>query len=71
MKNAKQILGVVSATFPSFKDSAILKSCNNPLNSVDELACSWMYLAARPSDPGTNGDILPDTFLVSISQVSV
>jgi len=69
MKNAQQINGVISATFPAFDDAAFSRDCSILLNNVDELACSWRLLNTHLKKFGGNEDILDDKLLVSISNV--
>lgn len=39
MRNVRQILGVISATFPSFQQDGRSDMCEESPTSVDELAC--------------------------------
>lgn len=41
LRNAKQILNVVTATFPSFEAEGPSSGCNQLQTSVEELACEW------------------------------
>ncbi|TAQ89779.1 hypothetical protein B7494_g1852 [Chlorociboria aeruginascens] len=41
LRNARQILNVVTATFPSFERDGPSQDCNQASSSIDELACNW------------------------------
>ncbi|KAH6684162.1 GPI ethanolamine phosphate transferas-like protein 2 [Halenospora varia] len=41
LRNAKQIVNVVTATFPSFEAEGPSSGCNQLQTSVEELACEW------------------------------
>ncbi|KAM3073420.1 major facilitator superfamily transporter protein [Clarireedia jacksonii] len=41
LRNARQILGVVTATFPSFESEGPSENCQTLSHSVDNLACQW------------------------------
>jgi len=69
LKNAEQIHGVVSATFPSFKASLLPKDCSDSSNSVDELACSWTNIIKHLTKVKDSEDLPHDELLVSISNV--
>ncbi|KAK8902695.1 hypothetical protein QC760_009184 [Botrytis cinerea] len=40
-RNARQILSVVTATFPSFENDGPSENCHHLSSSVDDLACQW------------------------------
>lgn len=68
MKNAQQIHGVVSATFPSFDAPPLSSICENLSNSVSELACSWGNLNNHLKDFGEASNASNDELLMSISK---
>jgi ethanolaminephosphotransferase len=39
--NARQILDVVTATFPSFEDDGPFQNCDSFSSDIDGLACRW------------------------------
>ncbi|KAJ8068428.1 hypothetical protein OCU04_003985 [Sclerotinia nivalis] len=41
LRNARQILSVVTATFPSFENDGPSENCHELSSSVDDLACQW------------------------------
>ncbi|ESZ94512.1 hypothetical protein SBOR_5092 [Sclerotinia borealis F-4128] len=41
LRNARQILSVITATFPSFENGGPSKDCHELSSSVDDLACQW------------------------------
>ncbi|EMR80950.1 hypothetical protein ACHAO1_006136 [Botrytis cinerea] len=41
LRNARQILSVVTATFPSFENDGPSENCHHLSSSVDDLACQW------------------------------
>ncbi|KAF7886705.1 uncharacterized protein EAF02_003352 [Botrytis sinoallii] len=41
LRNARQILSVVTATFPSFENDGPSENCHQLSSSVDDLACQW------------------------------
>ncbi|TGO49685.1 hypothetical protein BOTNAR_0421g00080 [Botryotinia narcissicola] len=41
LRNARQILSVVTATFPSFENEGPSENCHQLSSSVDDLACQW------------------------------
>ncbi|KAI9641559.1 major facilitator super transporter protein [Ciborinia camelliae] len=41
LRNAKQILSVVTATFPSFENDGPSENCHALSSGVDDLACQW------------------------------
>ena len=41
LRNARQILGVVIATFPSFESIEPSHDCHETTDDVEELACEW------------------------------
>lgn len=56
LRNAKQILGVVTATFPSFEDTGPTENCDALPNDIDELACQWRNLQASLQGNGSTRD---------------
>lgn len=47
LRNARQILHVVTATFPSFESDGPSQACNESSDDVAELACEWRALDAQ------------------------
>ncbi|KAJ5033462.1 uncharacterized protein L3040_008577 [Drepanopeziza brunnea f. sp. 'multigermtubi'] len=52
LRNAKQILGVVTAAFPSFEYVEPSKDCKEMSSNIDELACQWKILTKTQPKPG-------------------
>ncbi|KAK6584505.1 hypothetical protein PZA11_002729 [Diplocarpon coronariae] len=44
-RNAKQILGVVTAAFPKFEEFNTGKNCKSLSSEIEELACQWKLIA--------------------------
>lgn len=47
-QNARQILNVVTATFPSFEDAGPSQDCEKSKSDVDDLACRWRNIKGIP-----------------------
>jgi len=71
MENARQIHGVVSATFPSFEETSLSSACEHPSNNVVELACSWGQLHTELKDFAKAKNASNDKLLIIISKVSL
>jgi ethanolaminephosphotransferase len=41
LRNARQILKVVTATFPSFEEAGPSQECADSSSDIDDLACQW------------------------------
>ncbi|KAL2067876.1 hypothetical protein VTL71DRAFT_15974 [Oculimacula yallundae] len=54
LRNARQILGVVVAAFPSFEDASTSKDCKSLSGDIDQLACQWKFITQ--TQPGLNGN---------------
>ncbi|KAA8563673.1 hypothetical protein MFRU_052g00500 [Monilinia fructicola] len=54
LRNARQILSVVTATFPSFENDGPSENCQILSNSVDDLACQWRSISQRLAGLKTN-----------------
>lgn len=54
-QNARQILNVVTATFPSFEDAGPSQECEKSKSDIDELACRWRIIKGMPRG-GENAD---------------
>ncbi|RAL60872.1 hypothetical protein DID88_010196 [Monilinia fructigena] len=54
LRNARQILSVVTATFPSFENDGPSENCQILSNSVDDLACQWRNISQRLAGLKTN-----------------
>lgn len=52
LRNARQILNIVTATFPSFQAAGPSQHCEELSNSIDELACQWRHIIQTMPDPG-------------------
>jgi ethanolaminephosphotransferase len=68
LRNARQILSVVVATFPSFEGDGPSENCHELPNEVDKLACQWRDIskslgALKNEDGDTEG------WLISTSKV--
>ncbi|KAF4634614.1 hypothetical protein G7Y89_g3507 [Cudoniella acicularis] len=58
LRNAKQILKVVTAAFPSFEGDGLSTYCDELQADVDELACKWRSISKiLPSPNDENQDI--------------
>ncbi|KAG0648280.1 Glycosylphosphatidylinositol-anchor biosynthesis 7 [Hyphodiscus hymeniophilus] len=44
LRNARQVLSIVTATFPSFETEGPLDKCDEASSSIEELACQWRWL---------------------------
>jgi ethanolaminephosphotransferase len=51
-RNAKQILNVVAATFPSFESEGPSSNCNELGGDVEPLACKWKTISQTLPSPG-------------------
>ncbi|KAG4419772.1 hypothetical protein IFR04_007082 [Cadophora malorum] len=45
LRNARQILGVITAAFPSFQVASLLNDCKDLSSNVDQLACQWRIIS--------------------------
>ena len=66
MRNARQILGVLTATFPSFQEDGPSEKCEEFSSSIDELACQWRGITqSLPQAGAKDEDIEPWVFAVN------
>ncbi|QSZ37854.1 hypothetical protein DSL72_008954 [Monilinia vaccinii-corymbosi] len=54
LRNARQILRVVTATFPSFENDGPSQNCQRLSNAVDDLACQWRSITQSLAGLKTN-----------------
>ncbi|KAK0100980.1 major facilitator super transporter protein, partial [Cadophora gregata f. sp. sojae] len=47
LRNARQILGVVTAAFPLFEAASSVTDCKEPSSNIDALACQWKFVTER------------------------
>lgn len=66
LRNAKQILHVVSATFSSFEFEGPSQKCHEVPDNVGELACQWRAIDA--SMPTELDDHVKDELLITLPQ---
>lgn len=69
LRNARQILSVVTATFPSFEGDGLSENCQESSSSVEDLACQWRRII-RGLDAMKRGEQNTDEWLLSVSKVS-
>ena len=50
-RNAKQILNVVAATFPSFESDGPSEKCDELGSDVERLACDWKIISRTLPSP--------------------
>lgn len=55
LRNARQILSVITATFPSFENDRPSQNCQESLNSVSVLACEWKAIMTSLPEPEIEG----------------
>lgn len=67
LRNARQVLSVVTATFPSFGIEGPSQNCQEMPNNVDELSCQWRGINERLIQVKM-GDQRSDDLLRSISK---
>ncbi len=68
-RNARQILGVITAAFPSFEVVGPAKDCKDLSSNIDELACKWRVLTeTRPKLQDEDQDI--EEWMQSTTKVS-
>lgn len=71
LRNAHQILEIVTATFPSasFHDLSFLSKCDSPSSTSDELVCKWLkvmrYIEEERGKAPKAEDIINSTLAVS------
>ncbi|APA15371.1 hypothetical protein sscle_14g101410 [Sclerotinia sclerotiorum 1980 UF-70] len=54
LRNARQIVSVVTATFPSFENDGPSDNCHELSSSVDDLACQWRRITQVLTDLKSN-----------------
>jgi len=69
LRNARQILNVVTATFPSFEAEGPAINCHEASSSIEELACQWRAITHNLANL-EEGDPDTEAWLKSISLVS-
>jgi ethanolaminephosphotransferase len=67
MRNARQMLKVVSATFPEFNKAGAGDNCEDFLGSINKLACGWRKIVGIVADAEELEDVEP--LLRSMSKV--
>ena len=50
MRNARQVLKVVAATFPEFNKAGAGNDCGAFLSSINKLACGWRKVVGVVAD---------------------
>jgi ethanolaminephosphotransferase len=53
-RNARQILNVVTAAFPSFENGGSSTNCSDLGDDVERLACEWRIISASLPGPKDN-----------------
>lgn len=69
LRNAKQIMGVVTAAFPSFEVVDSTKDCKDMSSNIDELACQWKLITENQPMPGSDDQFI-DQWLQMIFKAS-
>lgn len=69
LRNAKQILTVATATFPSFEDIGASQDCEDAKNDVDELACRWRAISQSLPVPDTE-DARSEAWILAVTKVN-
>jgi len=67
LRNARQILKVVTATFPSFEEAGPPPHCADSPSDIEDLACQWRGITTSYEDLET-GDV--DAWIESVIKVS-
>lgn len=68
LRNARQILNVVTATFPSFEAEGPANNCHDASSNIEELACQWRAITHNLGNL-KEGDPKSEAWLKSISLV--
>lgn len=68
LRNARQILNVVIATFPSFENDGPSHSCHEIPSNVERLACEWKAIMQQLQGLAEQDDA--EAWQATISQVS-
>ena len=68
LRNARQILNVVTATFPSFESNVASLACFEGSPSAEELACKWRDIV-QGLEGLKLGEQTTDSWLLSVSKV--
>ncbi|PBP20536.1 GPI ethanolamine phosphate transferase [Diplocarpon rosae] len=67
LRNAKQVMDVVTAAFPRFKEFGTVKDCRALSSEIDELACQWKDITRnQPKNAQENQDV--DQWLQATTQ---
>ncbi|TVY45198.1 GPI ethanolamine phosphate transferase [Lachnellula occidentalis] len=66
LRNARQILSVVTATFSSFESDGPSQNCGELSDSVDELACEWRGISSSVPTSGEDPDF--ERWIVTITK---
>ena len=69
LRNARQILHIVTATFPSFETDGPSEECEESSSSIEELACQWKTII-RSVPQVDKEDRDDEPWLLAISQAS-
>jgi ethanolamine phosphate transferase 2 subunit G len=59
MRNARQLLKVVTATFPDFQSSGVGDNCDAFLGSLNKVACKWREIVLSLPDGKEDEDVEP------------
>ena len=70
VRNARQLLNVVTATFPSFESHVASLKCHEGSSSAEELACKWRGIM-QSLEALKSGEQTTDAWLLSLSNVSL
>ena len=68
LRNARQILNVVTATFPSFESNVASLACFEGSPNAEELACKWRDIV-QGLEGLKSGEQTTDAWLLSVSKV--
>jgi ethanolaminephosphotransferase len=66
--NARQILSVITATFPSFEIAGPSQNCQESSDDVNELACEWRAITQTLPVPADE-DQESEAWLLSVTEV--
>jgi ethanolaminephosphotransferase len=66
--NARQILSVITATFPSFEVAGPSQNCRQSSDDVTELACEWRAITETLPTP-SDEDQDCEAWLLSVTKV--
>jgi hypothetical protein len=72
LRNAKQILHIVTATFSAslFDESRSVSSCpDSSIDSIDNLGCEWVSVLQRLKQVQTDSDEGLEELLIALAKV--